>query len=511
MSHKKLLINSMSNTVNLIVNLSVTFMMTPVFLKFLGNHDYGIWEIIFIVFGYMGLLDLGIRSAVVRFVAIYRGQNDSNTINTLYSTSLLFMVSVGILLMLAFFIWSNFNPSMLSQGKDDIDKYSTFLITIGFCLPFIFGVQIAEAILEGKQLYFHKSLTNIIVRVISSLYLYYHLSSKNGLLLLSSVLLCTVIIRYFIFTLLLYFSKDSSTPLKKPSLTLFIMLIKYGSKSLANGVAYSLQTTSAVFLISLLLGPAIIPLYSIPKALINYVTTFMTAITRVFLPFFTEQKATDKLKELRESYVLYSKLLIWFLVTSITFILLFGSDFIYFWLSGQFEREKVQVLMYLFSLALIINKLNPLGNDVAAALNRHGIFAKLRTVSAASVFILGYVLIKTFGIQGVIIAEIIVMGIIIPLLLKYCCDFIKLKVSDYFRYCWRNNILVFFFLFIEAYMFKKLFPAESLYDTFIALANTAIASLLIFYFLGLNKNEKSFVIINSKQLLDKTLNIKNNK
>ena len=61
-----LLVNTGSNLATMIVRLAIVFIMTPVLVHNLGRYDYGLWEMISGVMGYMGLFDLGTRPAVSR-------------------------------------------------------------------------------------------------------------------------------------------------------------------------------------------------------------------------------------------------------------------------------------------------------------------------------------------------------------------------------------------------------------------------------------------------------------
>ena len=71
---KRLLTNTFSNVSVLVIKLGITFLLTPVIVRSLGNYDYGIWEIIGSVLGYMGMLDLGLQPTISRFAARYNAQ-----------------------------------------------------------------------------------------------------------------------------------------------------------------------------------------------------------------------------------------------------------------------------------------------------------------------------------------------------------------------------------------------------------------------------------------------------
>ena len=51
------------------ISLVLQMAMLPFILRHLGPHLYGIWAVVGAATGYYGLLDLGVSSAITRFVA----------------------------------------------------------------------------------------------------------------------------------------------------------------------------------------------------------------------------------------------------------------------------------------------------------------------------------------------------------------------------------------------------------------------------------------------------------
>jgi hypothetical protein len=58
-----------SNLSVLVVRVSITLVMTPLYLRVLGRYDYGVWEILYGVIGYMGS-DIDIKP-VGRYISKY--------------------------------------------------------------------------------------------------------------------------------------------------------------------------------------------------------------------------------------------------------------------------------------------------------------------------------------------------------------------------------------------------------------------------------------------------------
>ena len=66
---RQAIVNVGSNWATLIVTAVVSFVLAPLIVRVLGNEAYGVWVLIGSLIGYLGLVDLGVRGAVTKFVA----------------------------------------------------------------------------------------------------------------------------------------------------------------------------------------------------------------------------------------------------------------------------------------------------------------------------------------------------------------------------------------------------------------------------------------------------------
>jgi O-antigen/teichoic acid export membrane protein len=53
-----------------------TLLLTPYILRSLGDAEYGVYKLSESIVAYLMLLDLGVGSAVIRYVAKFRANND---------------------------------------------------------------------------------------------------------------------------------------------------------------------------------------------------------------------------------------------------------------------------------------------------------------------------------------------------------------------------------------------------------------------------------------------------
>jgi O-antigen/teichoic acid export membrane protein len=88
--------NVLANWTGYAVGLLVNFVVSPLIVNHLGASAYGVWTLLVTLIAYLGLLDLGIRSAVTRYVARYESEDDHGTTLQIVSTALtIFTVMAG--------------------------------------------------------------------------------------------------------------------------------------------------------------------------------------------------------------------------------------------------------------------------------------------------------------------------------------------------------------------------------------------------------------------------------
>ncbi len=82
-------------------NILVMFLISPFVVNTLGPVQYGIWSLVTVLTGYLGVLDLGVRASTGRFVIFYIGKGDHRKVDETIRTALGFFSAVGMLMLLA--------------------------------------------------------------------------------------------------------------------------------------------------------------------------------------------------------------------------------------------------------------------------------------------------------------------------------------------------------------------------------------------------------------------------
>src|SRR5260370_8415448 len=73
-----------------LANAVVGFLLTPYVLHHIGDVEFGLYTLVTSLTGYYGLFDLGVRSAVLRFVSRALALNDREEINRVVASAFYF-------------------------------------------------------------------------------------------------------------------------------------------------------------------------------------------------------------------------------------------------------------------------------------------------------------------------------------------------------------------------------------------------------------------------------------
>lgn len=104
-SNGRVLLNVLSTWGGQAIGLALSFLFTPFIIHALGDAAYGVWLLTMSVTGFMGLLDLGVRGAVTRYVARFAAVEDHHSASRTASSSLrIFLISAAIVALVSVLI-----------------------------------------------------------------------------------------------------------------------------------------------------------------------------------------------------------------------------------------------------------------------------------------------------------------------------------------------------------------------------------------------------------------------
>ena len=122
--------NLAANWIGYGANLAVMFFMSPFVVHTLGDTRYGVWSLIMSLTGYLGLVELGTRGGLGRYINYYLGKEDVPRVNGTINTAMFMFAGAGVLLTVAAVILAAFFGTFFPKVPDELVPRARWVILI---------------------------------------------------------------------------------------------------------------------------------------------------------------------------------------------------------------------------------------------------------------------------------------------------------------------------------------------------------------------------------------------
>lgn len=427
--------NSLSGTALYVVNIAAAFILSPILLRALGNSAYGLWELIMSVVGYMGLLDLGIGSAMVRYVAVADGSGDREDMAKIMATSLVFFAAMGIVAF-AIFALLGFYPSLLAGGEAiRIAGVQYLFYLFAANALFLFPMQVFLSVLLGIQCHYFINFSRVFLAVAKSIITYWYITTRGGhvLLFISFIELTGTLITFSIFYLFLFTKKEVPRfSLRSVNKKKFNDLFVFGSKNLVMMAASRLQNQSVPIIIANVIGVGSIVYYAFPNRLVTYAKGFSQAIGTPLTPYFSSVIGRGKSGDLRKTWLQTTFVLQAIMFITPVVLWQYGEVFLRLWIGLEYA-EAGRWVIKLLVIGLVADTLAANSFRLLTAQASHGKIAVLWLILAALSIPTGVLCGKFGGIEGVTLAVVLVSVVGKLATVLFACVSLNITLMEYFR------------------------------------------------------------------------------
>lgn len=404
-----LLINALSNWAALAITVVVGLFLTPYIVSYLGKTGYGIWILVSSIIGYYGLLDLGVSSAITRYVARYAGQKDYKSLNETVSTSLVMFCVIGFIVVGASFAVAGPLSRFFNIPTDQVEKFQKVVWLLGLAAGLGFPGNLFGAVIRAHERFVAANCVTIIITLIRASLVVLLLSRDIGLVgvayshFVSAVLM---IILNFAMCKLLF--SHLRLRLRETRWDVLRTLLAFGAITTVLQVANIMRFNLDSFVIGKWINIPAVAVYGVAALLIRFFLQFIASGTvTVLTPRFASMDGQDKRGQLQRLF-LKSLSIAAFLSCGVgTLIMVFGKKFILLWIGAEF-LEAVPVLLVLVVSYSIAFAQAP-GISLVYALKKHYLFAGASVVEGIANVALSIYFAPRYGILGVAIGTAVPM------------------------------------------------------------------------------------------------------
>ena len=404
-------INALSNWAALGVNIVVGFLLTPFIISHLGKTGYGIWILIGSFIGYYGLLNLGVGSAIMRYVARYAGQGDEKSLNETASTAMAMFCCTGVLAIAASFFLAGPLARFFEVEPKHFDDFRYVVWIIGLATGLSFPGNVFGAIVAAYERFvvvnFVRVATALVRAGLVVIFLLYGMDMPGVALAALGSQLFALIAN---FLLCRHFTPLVQVKLAFAKLRVLRKLIVYGGITTIIVVADIMRISLDRVVIGKMVGMAEVGIYGIAALIIQYMLHLVTTGMRVLTPRFAALDGAKEHTRLQSLFLrsLPVSALLAFGASMLTII--FGARFITWWVGEEFAGAIPVLWIIAAAYAFALSQNPSIG--LMYALNKHRYYAVATMIEAIANVTLSILLVSRYGIIGVALGTAIPMLII---------------------------------------------------------------------------------------------------
>jgi len=407
-----LLINALSNWAALAVTVLVGLFLTPYIISHIGKTGYGIWTLITSIIGYYGILDLGVTSAITRYVARYAGQKDYKSLSKTISTSLVMFCVIGFIVVVASFALAGPMLSFFNVSTDQVEKFRQTVWLLGLAAGLGFPGNFFGAVIKAHERFVAANVVAIFVTLMRASLIVLLLSRGIGLVgVACSHLITTVFMIILNFALCKLLFSHFELQLGRARWNVLRSLLAFGVSTTVLEMANIMRFNLDSFVIGKWINIPAVAVYGVAALLIRFFMQFIgNGTVTVLTPRFASMDGQGERGQLQQLY-LKSLSVAAFLSFGVgTLIIILGRRFIVLWVGADY-LNAVPVL-YVLAVAYSVALAQTSGISLVYALKKHYLFAGASVVEGIANVALSIYLAPRYGILGVAIGTAVPMLVI---------------------------------------------------------------------------------------------------
>lgn len=380
----------------------VTMALTPYLVGRLGDQAYGVLVVVGILGGYFGLLDFGINTSFVKYIAGYSAKAGYDGINRVINTGLAFYLAFSAAAVAAGFVLAG-RAAELMQISPELYPAAVFSIRAGFLIFAVSSFFAPLAALQrGLQRMDVSNKVSVAMALLNAAGVVAALKGGLGLkgviavyLLMAVVRGCAdVLISFRIFPRLRIGAKyvDRDT---------FYKLFVFGYKLQVTRISSMISAHFDKLLIAAFLSAGLVTAYQVGSMVAVYAVSAVTLLTSALMPAFSELLSAGDRSKVLAGYVAGTRY-IGLLAAPLFALLTFSAPQLMLAWMGEGHGQSALALRVLAAGWFVNTVLGGVGGAFVQAMDKPQIQMRGAIVNIVLNPLLSVLLLKLFGFPGVL-------------------------------------------------------------------------------------------------------------
>lgn len=356
---------------------SISLVYTPIFLRMLGQSEYGLIGTASSLTSYLSLLSMGVGASYIRFNAKVRttgNKEDEYRMNGMFQ-AIYIVISIVTLIIGTVLVFSS--SFIFSANYSSSELFEIKMIMICTVLQFVvtFMFNTTAMAMQAYEKYLFLKLCQIVACIVQPCVNLLVLYLGGRAVAISVISLCVSIATYLSY----YYVAKKMISLrfvfnnfdKKVIKSIFV----FSSYLFLNSVTNQITTSTDTMVLSVTSGPVLVAIYVIGQQFYNYFSQFSTSVSNVFSPQINKIVAENRDKsELDAIFIKVGRVQFYIVTLILSGYIFFGQQFISLWAGEDYHDS------YLIGLFLIISAYVPCFQNVGLEIQRAKNLHKARSV-----------------------------------------------------------------------------------------------------------------------------------
>ena len=337
--------------------IAATFITTPIVISALGKEAYGLWATVGQAAALMLMLDFGVANTVTRFISRNLALDERADVERVYSTAMAIFAAGALAAAVVTAVLAPFVPSLLNIA----DRYASDAVVIfllcGFNVAVIFPLRVGRGLLQAHNRYDSISklgATFAIARIVVTVYVFQY--TTYGTLVAIALIQSAINLLKEGSTFLvgrrmypgLRVSRRSVT--RKDAAELFSL----GGSAVLQTLSAAFTSSFQVIAVTVVLGVAAAPLYSIPSSLLRRTGPFINRLGSTFVPLASGLDAKGRITDLVRLNVKGVRYGLLMSLPFCVYVLFYGQPLLRLWLGGTgLTSGDLELMAHVLTLAVV--------------------------------------------------------------------------------------------------------------------------------------------------------------
>ena len=483
-----------SNWMTFLFSGGINFVVSPIIVRSLGETQYGAWALLISMVGYLGLLDLGVRSAVTRYIAKFHAGGDHERANRLYSAALrIFAVAGTVAVVLSFGMAAllghvfNIPPELIGTAR-----VVTVISGVTVAIALVSGVF--GGVVIGLERFDYYNAIEIIISAVRALTIVTVLKTGNGLIALALVQLGAGLARGLAnvwFSWKLYpqlhlsprgWDRESAK-----------LIFQFGLAASLLHVMGSLMLYSDSLVIGAFLPIGMITYFSIASGLSEYARSIVSGVSTTLTPRISALQAGGQQSDLQVALLTTARVSSLVVLPIVVTFVLRGASFIGLWMGPQYAELSGQILIVLSATLATLS-----GYQIVTAamlgMGRQSGLIPVFIVEAVTNLVLSVIWVRAFGVIGTAMATMIPRVIISTLVGPwYVKRHLAMSLRKFWLHAFIQPALAMVPFAIATYTIERFWPARNLAVFFLQVFAVLPIMLITSWYVCLSRSERTAV------------------